>query len=152
MFDHMAWADARVIAALEAAPAGGDTAGVFRLLGHLVAAERVWLLRLRGDMQQDCPIWPEWPMDRIRATATENAQAYREFVAQLTDDDATRVVEYRNSQGVKFRNTAIDILMQVALHGSYHRGQIAMAVRKGGAAPVNTDYITYVREQSAAAR
>jgi len=34
----------------------------------------------------------------------------------------------------------------VALHGSYHRGQVAAAVRAAGGEPVNTDYITYVRE------
>jgi uncharacterized damage-inducible protein DinB len=36
-------------------------------------------------------------------------------------------------------------LMHVALHGAYHRGQIAQVIRQGGGEPVNTDFITFQR-------
>jgi uncharacterized damage-inducible protein DinB len=39
-----------------------------------------------------------------------------------------------------------DVLLHVALHGSYHRGQIAAAVRAAGGEPVNTDFVTWTRE------
>ena len=38
-----------------------------------------------------------------------------------------------------------DILIQVFNHGTYHRAQVAKDLRGNGLAPVNTDYITYVR-------
>jgi uncharacterized damage-inducible protein DinB len=31
------------------------------------------------------------------------------------------------------------------MHGSYHRGQIAMALRAAGVDPVNTDFIAFAR-------
>lgn len=61
-----------------------------------------------------------------------------------------RVVTYRNTQGVTFRTPVIEVLMQVFSHGVYHRGQIALVLRQAGIEPVNTDFITFVRETSSA--
>jgi uncharacterized damage-inducible protein DinB len=47
-----------------------------------------------------------------------------------------------------FRSQISDILLHVALHSSYHRGQIAAAVRAAGVTPVNTDFITFARASS----
>ncbi|MFI5245590.1 MAG: DinB family protein [Gemmatimonadales bacterium] len=38
--------------------------------------------------------------------------------------------------------------MHVALHGAYHRGQVARIVRGEGGAPQGTDYIFHIRERS----
>jgi uncharacterized damage-inducible protein DinB len=141
----MAWADARVLTLLSTSPDAAEAPNVLRLMAHVVAAERVWLSRILGDEAQH-PIWPEWTLAQIQTTAAENGRAFADLVSHLSDAEAARVVEYRNSQGVAFRTRLSDILTQVALHGSYHRGQIAAAVRAAGAAAVNTDYITYVRE------
>jgi uncharacterized damage-inducible protein DinB len=40
----------------------------------------------------------------------------------------------------------------VALHGAYHRGQIAQLLRQNGAQPAATDYIGFVRGVPAATR
>jgi uncharacterized damage-inducible protein DinB len=55
-------------------------------------------------------------------------------------------VHYRNSAGNEFDNTVRDILTHVALHGQYHRGQIARAMRAAGREPVYTDYIGFIRK------
>jgi uncharacterized damage-inducible protein DinB len=145
MFDHMAWADRKLIDLLSASDQARQVPGVIRLLAHVVAAERVWLLRTRGEDPAKAPIWPDWRMDRIAATADANAEQYREALAGEPD----RVVEYTNSKGTPFSTRLADILTHVALHGSYHRGQIAASLRAGGVEPVNTDYITYVRSTTA---
>jgi uncharacterized damage-inducible protein DinB len=44
------------------------------------------------------------------------------------------------------------MLTHVAMHGSYHRGQIAAALRAGGDIPSPTDYIAFVRGAPAATR
>jgi uncharacterized damage-inducible protein DinB len=58
-------------------------------------------------------------------------------------------MEYRNSAGVPFHTSVADMLAQAALHGSYHRGQIALLVRQGGGTPAVTDYIAFVRDRTA---
>lgn len=75
-----------------------------------------------------------------------NRTGYTCYLGPLAEPDLEREVEYRNSAGTTFRMSVVDILSHVALHGSYHRGQVAPGVRGAGVTPVNTDYITYVRE------
>ncbi len=144
LFDHAAWADRLALDALAAAPEA-SRAGPLRLLAHLLAAERVWLLRLRGEASAAQPIWPELPLERCAALAADNAAAYARYLDALTDEAAAREVAYTNSQGVSFRTRVSDVLTHVALHGAYHRGQVAAALRAAGADPVNTDFITFVR-------
>ena len=145
LFDHMFWADRRIVERLaEAAGAGPDEA--MRLFSHVLAAERVWLHRLRGEDTARQPIWPEWSLEELRSAVTENADGYARYLEETSGEDLAANVHYRNSQGVEFRTPAVDILTHVALHGSYHRGQVAPALRRAGAEPVNTDFITYVRE------
>ncbi len=48
---------------------------------------------------------------------------------------------------MEFRTATLDTLMHVAMHKTYHRGQIATAMREAGIMPVDTDLITFVRER-----
>lgn len=145
LFDHMRWADERVLHLLDTPPGAGRT-DVPRLVAHLLAAERVWLLRLRGEDSSAQPIWPETTPEAARELAAANHAGYTAYLGTLTDESLAAEVAYTNTQGVAFRTPAGEILTHVALHGAYHRGQIAQSVRAAGAAPVNTDYITFVRE------
>ncbi len=147
LFRHMSWADDRLIALLQDLDVAEDARReILRLFGHLIAAERVWLLRATGGDASSTPIWPDWPFEQTARTAAETRAGYERLLDEVTERDLGRVVEYRNSQGTAFHTPLGDILLHVAMHGSYHRGQIAAAVRRGGGEPVNTDFITYVRE------
>lgn len=145
LFDHAAWADEQVLAVLRAENAATDHADAMRLVAHLLAAERIWLLRLRGEDSSKAVIWPELPLREMEVLSQQNARGYEQYLTDLPDDGFQEVIVYQNSAGKSFRTAAIDILTHVAMHGSYHRGQVARAIRQGGGLPVNTDYITYVR-------
>lgn len=144
LFDHVAWADERALAALAAAPEA-SRAEPLRLLGHVLAAERVWLLRLRGEDAAAQPIWPALGLSECAALAAANAEAFTRYLAGLTDEAAAAEVSYANSRGASFRSRVADVLTHVALHGAYHRGQVAASLRAAGAEPVNTDFITFAR-------
>jgi uncharacterized damage-inducible protein DinB len=145
LFAHAAWADRLALDALAAAPEA-SRAGPLRLLAHVLAAERVWLLRLRGEDSTVQPIWPELGLEACAALAADNAAAYARYLDALTVEAAAREVAYANSQGASFSTRVSDVLTHVALHGAYHRGQVASALRAAGAEPVNTDFIAFVRE------
>lgn len=149
LLEHMAWADARVLALLADTSEDriGETARVF---GHLLAAERVWLLRLTDPEAAREPVWPELGLAEMKALAAANAAGYARLIAGLRPDALQAEVAYTNSQGIAFRTAVGDVLTHVAMHGSYHRGQVAAAVRRSGSEPVNTDFITFVREHGAA--
>jgi uncharacterized damage-inducible protein DinB len=44
------------------------------------------------------------------------------------------------------------MLVHVALHGQYHRGQVALLLRASGFEPATTDYIAWTRGVPAATR
>ncbi len=144
-FQHMRWADGEVLQLLNQQPAARHPS-VLRLFSHLLAAERVWLLRIQGVDSASQPIWPDLSLEEINRLTAENVSSYAAFLAEVQDEHLATEVSYTNSQGVSFRTRMSDILTHVALHGSYHRGQIAAAVRASGGEPVNTDYIRFARD------
>jgi uncharacterized damage-inducible protein DinB len=141
LYNHNWWAHDQLIVELRRREADPDT---LRLLAHIVAAEHLWLSRI--DMVEPrVAVWPSLTLDEIATLETGNRQRLRELLRRPDDSRAQRV-HYRNSAGNEFDNTVHDILTHVALHGHYHRGQIARAMRAAGREPVYTDYIGFVRK------
>jgi uncharacterized damage-inducible protein DinB len=89
-------------------------------------------------------------LERAATLAAENAAALRGILDTRSGDDLQRKVAYTNSAGARFESTVEDMLLQVILHGCYHRGQVAMIVRGAGAEPSPTDYIAFIRGAPAA--
>jgi uncharacterized damage-inducible protein DinB len=144
---HLRWADARAQEALRRAARGPSKA--LGLYAHLVASEHVWLARLTG-VPPRVPVWPALPLDACAELAAENHREYAEYLLRLAGTDLDRGVAYTNSAGQSFTSTVEDILLHVCLHGTYHRGQIALLLRQGGDAPEPTDYIAFIRGAPAA--
>ena len=151
LFDHLFWADGRAVAALQGAPEGEPRAR--ELLAHVVGAEAVWLARIER-RDPDLPVWPALTLDEIGAAAHRVRSGYVALLTRIERDpsELTRMVHYRNSAGLEFDSSVADILRHVALHGAYHRGQIALLARLGGIAPQPTDYIAWARGAPAATR
>ena len=146
---HLAWADDRVLASLRSATAPDPK--TLELFAHVLAAEHVWLARLQGVTPRH-PVWPPLTLESCAALVQANQRDLTQYVAGLTAADLNRGVTYTNSAGRQFTSRIEDILLHVCLHGSYHRGQIAWALRQGGSIPIATDYIAFVRGAPAATR
>ncbi|MEO8200470.1 MAG: DinB family protein [Gemmatimonadota bacterium] len=149
LFAHMAWADNEVLVALQKChPPDPAWVGLF---AHILGAEQVWLARLE-DRPSAVPVWPGFSVGECAVQAQRNRDGFDAFLAGLGLQDDQRHIRYVNSAGSEFISTICDILLHVCLHGSYHRGQIAAAMRNGNAAPAPTDYIGFVRGSPAATR
>ncbi|MNV88454.1 DinB family protein [compost metagenome] len=81
----------------------------------------------------------------IRTMFEENAEQYRVYIEGLEESELDKMIDYANQSGVPFRTSVRDILLQVLLHGQYHRGQINRALRIESAEPAQVDYITFAR-------
>ena len=149
MIAHLEWADARALGALRAATTPVPKA--FEIYAHVLGAEHTWLSRVAGRAPRH-PVWPALDLEQCEALARENAAELHAIAATADDASMVRVVAYRNSAGQAFESTVEDMLLQVLLHGSYHRGQVALLLRAGGAEPASTDYIAFVRGAPAATR
>lgn len=146
---HMKWADQRVQESL--VDARNPPPHTLDLMAHLVATEHVWLARLRGEAPDLAP-WPQLSLNQCAELSARSAEELSALIESLDEIALDGGVTYRNSLGDEYTNSVADILIHVALHGSYHRGQIAAAIRAGGDTPATTDYIAMVRGTPAATR
>ena len=142
----MAWADARV---LESLRQPNVPARALELYAHILGAEHVWLARLE-QRQSALAVWPSLTLEQCETVARDNAHGFRAYLERLASEDLHRTVHYRNSAGLEFDSGIEEILLHVALHGSYHRGQVTLLVRGAGAEPAPSDYIAFVRGVPAA--
>ena len=142
----MEWADARVLESLRQPDV---PARALQLYAHVLGAEHVWLTRLE-QRERAMPVWPSLTLEQCETVARDNARGFRAYVDGLTSDDLQRTVHYRNSAGLEFDSGIEEILLHVAMHGSYHRGQVSLLVRDAGAEPAPSDYIAFVRGVPAA--
>ncbi len=147
LFEHLEWADARVLASLRRS--AGPPAESLNVYAHIIAAEHVWLARI-GGLQQRVVVWPELSLDECADLSAKNNQGFRMILKGASGSRLADAITYRNSAGAEFTSALDDILLHVALHGTYHRGQIATSLRKSGSVPIPTDYIAFVRGGAAA--
>jgi len=143
LVEHLVWADGAVIESLKSQKQ--LPARVMEILSHVLAAEQVWISRVRNDPGGALPVWADLSLADCEALHLENADAFRRLVGAADQGSLQRIVSYANTKGERFESTLQDIILHVSTHGSYHRGQIAALLRAGGGIPVNTDFITYAR-------
>ena len=121
------------------------------LYAHVLGAEHVWLARLQ-QRSASVAVWPELNLEQCAELAAANHEEFSRLAATLDEAGLDREVPYVNSAGDSFRSGVRDILVHVALHGCYHRGQVALTLRQSGSIPEPTDYIAFVRGAPAATR
>ncbi len=137
-----AWANAETLGSLR----GGEVPPkAMRWMGHIVGAGALWLARLRQEPPA-MAVWPDLDLDGCARGIERLADSWPRYMGTLSPADIEESVGYRNSLGEYWTSTVGDILTHVAMHGAYHRAQIAAAVREGGREPAYTDFIHAIRQ------
>jgi uncharacterized damage-inducible protein DinB len=144
LFKYDAWANEEVLRSLRAM--ASPPARAVKLLAHILSAQWLWLERMKG-VPQSLPVWPEWTLGEIAAQLPRLKREWKVFLGEKKPPDLALRFQYTNSRGEHFSSTIGDTAMHVAMHGAYHRGQIALLVRDAGAEPAYTDYIHAVRTE-----
>ncbi len=107
----------------------------------------MWLGRLEAQGGDPPAPWPLMSLEEANTAVNEMHERWSTYLGNLTTGRLDEDLVHRNSKGAEFRAPVRDVLMQLVMHGAYHRGQIAAAVRDSGGTPTSTDYITWVRRQ-----
>ena len=141
-FAHDAWANEQALASLREGP---PPEKALRFMAHIVAVEWLWMGRLK-QWKQEFPVWPEWTRAQSEAQAGKLPPLWQELLRGMRPTGLDQPTTYVNTKGEEWTSTCGDILTQVLLHSSYHRGQIAAELRAAGLTPIPTDYIHAVRE------
>jgi len=154
LYDYDEWANARVLEAIGSldpqereAHVESSFPSVLATMGHIVAAEWVWLERWLGNSPSAFPEWLDDPSLEVleaRLSLVESARA--RFLAGLDDADLQSRVSYRTLSGDAYTNRLLDLLLHVVNHSTYHRGQLTTMFRQLGARPVPLDYVLFKRQ------
>ena len=142
-FNYDEWANREVLNAIRANGATDDRS--LQLMSHILAAEQVWLDRLK-QQPQSVPVWPKPDLAQCEALAAELGGKWLEFLDLITAGDVAQSISYKNSKGESWTSTIVDVLTHVVMHSAYHRGQIASHMRASGQTPAYTDFIHGVRQ------
>jgi uncharacterized damage-inducible protein DinB len=143
---HDRWANQRALASLEAM--ADPPAQALELLSHLMGAEVSWVTRMtEGKDPADWEAWETSDRAFIRKAWEETVPAkWEAFLADAVLSAPDREFTYVNFLGETHSTRVEDALIQLMLHSSYHRGQIASRVRAAGGTPAVVDWIRAVRE------
>lgn len=141
----------KVFSSFATVPDGGKSTPEYQkavaLMGHIVAARRMWLSRLGIIPPITGPLFPENPsLDDVERQWREVEDLWDNFLANADDKELAREFEYKSLDAGRFRNRIEDILGQLFGHSWYHRGQIAMLIKAAGGQPAITDLIYWCRE------
>lgn len=151
LFAYESEANGKVIASLGSVPRENRERPEFRraldVFGHLLAARRIWLSRLGGNVKPTSDLHPHFSGVEDATDESEAMDtAWKDYTDHLTDAKLRQVVDYTSTEGKRYRTRVEDILGHALMHSAYHRGQIAMLVKQSGGEPAQTDYIFAVRE------
>ena len=141
LYQYNQWANNRVLSALTSQHVNDEK--ILSLLGHIVAAQFLWLHRIKGLPPAQVKLWGEYTLPQLTTMAEEAGRLWLEFVEST--DNFNRELTYKNYTNDPYTNNVEMIMIHLVNHSSYHRAQIALLLREKGFEPINTDFITYDR-------
>ncbi|GAB3502602.1 DinB family protein [Emticicia fontis] len=139
LFEHEHWANVQVLDAyLEAREVSDRT---HEIISHMVAAQTIWIARL-NNTPSDTKVWSIYEKEALKELFDANYETIKQI---LEREDFSRTVSYTNSRGEHHSSLLRDILTHMAMHASYHRGQIILLIKGQVEKLPATDYIFYYR-------
>ena len=115
------------------------------IFSHALNAQAIWIARITGT-QSPVKVWQLHTVEECRRLHEQTSPKLVEMVANLTEEEKHRQIQYTNTQGNAYSTPVLDILTHAFNHATYHRAQVAILLRQAGHEPINSDYVTYVRE------
>ncbi|WP_276355349.1 DinB family protein [Cohnella caldifontis] len=151
LYDYNIWANGRILGHLKTLPedvfhreVNLGFKSVADVIGHIAAADEVWLTRLEGSSPSSLASKPFANVEEAERSMHRIQSRIRQILSSV--DDMEQPVIYRNTKGDEFRNSISEIARHVVNHGTYHRGNVSTILRALGHTGVQTDYIAYLRK------
>ncbi len=153
LYDYNSWANERVLESLRrishdafVSDRGASHGSVRGIIAHVAGAQWIWLERWKG--VSPVALLPESEFETVEIATERLARIdhdLQDFTGQLTQADIDGSRGYRTTEGKPYSNILGDMMLHVANHSTYHRGQITTLLRQLGAVPQSTDFILFLR-------
>ncbi len=145
LFTYDLWANRRVSASL--AELGEPPAKAVEWLGHILHAQQFVYEVLHGRDGSYLNDAPDLSLAECAEWIERLGKAWPEYLNARTEEELSGEIEFLNSRGELVKRKVSDLLMHAVNHSTYHRAQIALAVRGAGGNPAVTEFTAFVREQ-----
>ena len=156
LYDYGYWANRKLFDAL--APVTpeeftkvvtGGNQSIRDTLVHVLSAEAGWLDRCGGPERGPRLNPPDYPtVESVRQAWNRVEENVRAFLAQLTEGDLGRTVEFSFGPSQNYSMLLGELLHHAAIHAVHHRGQVALLLRLLGHTPGNFDILFYYAEKA----
>ncbi|WP_303309691.1 DinB family protein [Hymenobacter sp. BT730] len=145
------WANDTLLRRLDEIEASGQEipAVCLRLFSHVLNAQAIWIGRLTAT-KSPVTVWQEHTLAQCHALHQQTSKHLQQLISKADEPEMNRQIAYTNSAGESYVSQVSDIFTHVPVHANYHRAQVALRLRENGLEPINTDFITYCRELTAA--
>lgn len=151
LLKHMMWADTKVWEKVLNFPAAENDEKIKKLLYPLHQVQYAFFF-LWNDLPMEIPK-PETftSLQSIAEWGFEYQKKLDAFLVSTKDNETDRLINIPWSKFMERRTgkkvvtaTLQETMFQVALHSTYHRGQINIRFREVGGEPANVDFIVWV--------
>jgi len=139
VFEHEHWANLKVLESMIGATEISQR--IIEIFSHTIAAQRIWLDRINGN-KTELKVWEVFDTNIMLELLEIN---YSDILKVINNQDFERLIAYQTSNGRHFTSTINQVLSHLALHASYHRGQVVLLLKGKVDTLPTTDYILYVR-------
>lgn len=144
LHSYQAWADAEIFRLVESMPAAQSDDKLIKLLNHLDAVYRFFVLSVQGE--------PPTTEELTRERSIEQLRASMQKIHKLADGYLPKLRESRLQDPIEvpwfkdFQPTCQEALTQAIMHSQNHRGQLLTMLRSAGANTKPLDYIVWVSQ------
>ncbi|WP_439569339.1 DinB family protein [Sphingopyxis sp.] len=146
LMDYKQWANAGLYAVVADSLhrlQADDRAILMQILDHMHAVDGIFRHHLLAQPHDyGCarsPVRPDFETLAAQVRALDDW--YTGYAATLAPAEADEVIAFRFTSGTQAQMRRGDILLHVALHGTYHRGNAGLLLQKNGVKP-NDDRFT----------
>lgn len=154
LYDYTSWADAKMLeAAAKLGPEqwtrdlGSSLKSARDTVVHIASAQGIWLSRWKGESPKGMWTAADYPTPASIREKWEPLKAeLASFVAAQTEESLKQPLSYKNLKGEPVSFPLGPLMLHVANHSTYHRGQVTTLLRQLGAQPVSTDLVLYCLE------
>lgn len=116
---------------------------------HMWDAESIWWQRLKLAEHIDRPSESfNGDFSELSKKVMAQAKQWEEWISQATDNQLNHVFAYQNTKKEQFKQPVYEMLLHIANHGTYHRGQLVTMLRQLGVEKIpGTDFVLFCRKK-----
>src|SRR3990170_6266706 len=100
LYQYNAWSNKRVLDCLTRQNVADEK--ILTLMGHIVAAQFLWLHRIKGLPAPDLKLWGNYRLDQLIGLSEKAGEDWLSFIEKT--DDFNREMTYKNYVGDDYTN------------------------------------------------